>query len=142
MKRIISAGAIWAVLLASGCAVSTPATRIERHQAAFAAWPAQVQAQVRAGQVAVGFTPEMVRVAAGEPDLVRSRLTERGASEVWIYFDHGPHFSFGLGMGVSSGHQAYAGGAAVGAGDAGEERMRVIFEGGRVSAIETTAATK
>ena len=137
MKRVISVSAILAAALAGGCVGSTPATRIEQRPAVFRAWPEAVQAKVRAGQVEVGFTPDMVRMALGEPDRVRSLVTPQGRSEIWIFFDHGPHFSIGLGVGVSSGHNAYGGGAGVGAGPDGEERLRVIFDGGKVSAIET-----
>lgn len=126
-----------AMILAAGCA--TPGTRIQTHQAEFDAWPAAVQAKVRAGQVEVGFTPEMVRVALGEPDRVHTRLTEKGQSEVWIYFDHGPHVSIGLGVGVGNRRSDYAAGAAVDAGPApdSEEVLRVIFKDGRVSEIES-----
>lgn len=137
MKRVISAGAILVMALAGGCTVSTPATRIAQNQAAFSSWPPPVREKVQQGQIAVGFTPEMVRVALGQPDLVRSLINEKGRSEIWIYFDHGPHFSIGLGVGVSNRHNAYGGGTEIGGGSDGEERLRVIFEGGNVSAIES-----
>jgi hypothetical protein len=97
-----------------------------------------VQKKVSAGQVAVGFTPEMVRVALGEPDRVSTRTTEKGAGEVWSYAERKPNVSFGLGLGTSRGGGAYAGGVTVG-GDRwrDDEGMRVIFDGGKVSAIET-----
>jgi len=137
MKRVIFASAILAgASLVAGCTVSSPATRIERHQAAFAAWPAAVQARVKAGQVDVGFTADMVRVALGEPDRVRTLITPQGQSEVWVYFDHGPTFSIGLGVGVSSGSNDFGAATGVAGGPSPEERLRVIFDAGKVTAIE------
>jgi outer membrane protein assembly factor BamE (lipoprotein component of BamABCDE complex) len=68
----------------AGC-VSTPARRIEREPALFASFPTDVQAKVRRGEVAVGFTRDMVRLALGAPHRVNTRLTEQGAAEVWVY---------------------------------------------------------
>ncbi|ACB77470.1 hypothetical protein [Opitutus terrae] len=123
------------LLFGAGCA--TPDSRIQKQQAAFDSWPADVQQKVRAGKVDVGFTPDMVRVALGEPDRVMSRTTDRGQAEGWVYMDKGPKFSFGLGMGTMRGSSAYAGGVTLGDDWRDEEVLRVIFEGGKVSAIET-----
>lgn len=124
-----------ASLTLAGC--SSPDSRVRSHQAEFASWPPDVQQKVKAGQVDVGFTPEMVRVAFGEPDRTYTRTTANGTSEVWSYDDHGPKFSIGLGMGTSRGSSAYGGGVAVGNNTfERDEVMRVIFDGGKVSAIE------
>jgi len=120
---------------ASLAACSTPASRVARNQAAFDSWPAEVREQVRAGKVAVGFTPEQVRVALGEPDRVFVRTTGAGETEVWAYRDLGPQL--GVGVGVGTGGPA---GGTLGLGwesyDS-REALRVAFEGGQVSAIET-----
>jgi hypothetical protein len=124
------------LLLMSGCV--TTESRISRHQAAFDTWPAEVRDKVRAGRVDVGFTQEMVQVALGDADRKSTRTTAAGTDEVWAYFDRRPKFSFGLGMGVAGGSTAYGGGVVVG--DSrflDDEFLRVIFEGGRVVAIET-----
>ncbi len=76
-------GAGVAFLLA-GC-VSTPERRIERNPALFASFPPEAQARVRKGEVAVGFTKDMVRLAIGEPRHVHARTTQAGESEVWTY---------------------------------------------------------
>lgn len=123
-------------LLLAGCA--TVESRIGKHQTAFNSWPADVQQKVRAGKVDIGFTREMVTVALGAPDRLSSRTTAQGVSDVWIYFDKGPKFSLGIGMGSAGRHSAVGGGVVVG--DDGwrdEEVMRVIFVGDRVTAIET-----
>lgn len=132
----------FALLLAAGC--STPADRIAKQQAAFDAFPADVQQKVRAGQIDLGFTPAMVSIALGNPDRTYGRVTAQGASEVWVYADHGPKFSVGVGVGSSSG--SYRGGSstAVGVGLStgndsfqNDEKLRVVFMGGKVIGIET-----
>jgi len=126
---------VLALLLAAGC--STPDSRVRSHQAEFESWPADVRQKVKAGQIEVGFTPAMVRVALGDPDRSYQRTTAKGSSEVWSYDDKGPAFSIGLGLGTSRGSSAYGGGVAVGNDAfARDEILRVIFEGGNVSAIE------
>ncbi len=67
----------------AGC--STPARRIAREPALFAAFPPEVQAQVREGRIAIGFSRDMVRLALGQPDRVYRRTTAAGTREVWAY---------------------------------------------------------
>lgn len=40
---------------------------------------------IRRGQVDIGFTGEMVRLALGEPDRISTRRDTDGTSEVWSY---------------------------------------------------------
>lgn len=71
-------------LVLGGCA-STPERRIQKNPELFEGLPAEVQEQVREGRVGIGFTPEMVYLALGEPT---SRVTRRTASEereIWYY---------------------------------------------------------
>ena len=125
-----------ALFAVAGC--STPASRIQSHQAAFDTWPAAVQQEVRAGRVGVGFTAEMVQVALGDADRAYARTTEHGTSEVWMYLDHGPKFSIGVGIGGYSGNTAVGGSMVVGdEAFRDNEVLRVIFDGGKVSAIES-----
>ncbi len=138
MKTVLSFLAGLALVATVGC--STPASRIAEHQAAFAGWPAAVQAKVRAGEVGLGFTPEQTRVALGEPDRVFSRTTGDGTTEVWAYRQEKPRFSLGIGVGSLHGSTGVAGGVVVGDHDWRDgETLRVIFDRlGRVAAIETT----
>jgi hypothetical protein len=120
----------------TGCA-TTPASRVEKNAALVAGWPAEVQAQVRAGKVAIGFTADQVRVAVGEPDRMVKRTDAAGAHDVWVYFEAAPRFSFGVGVGSGGGGSGVGGGLSVGSGGRRErERMRLTFEDGKVSAIE------
>jgi hypothetical protein len=68
----------------TGC-VSTPARRIEKEPGVFASFPSEIQAKVQKGEVDLGFTRDMARLAQGRPHRVHSRITEAGQVEVWIY---------------------------------------------------------
>jgi hypothetical protein len=129
---------VLALALQAGC--SSPDSRIKKNQTSFNALPAETQAKIRAGKVEVGYTPEMVTMALGEPDRRYVRTSEKGQTEVWAYRDKGPAFSIGLGVGGGSGRSGVGGGIGVStAGDREEDKIRVLFEGGKVSATETTA---
>jgi hypothetical protein len=124
--------------LAAGCA--TVSSRIAKDRANYDSWPLDVREKVAAGQVEIGFSPEQVRVALGEPDRMATRTTAGGVSESWIYRDRGPRIGFGLGLGGAGGSTAY--GVGVRTGDwplRPDESKRVVFEGGKVSMIEMAA---
>lgn len=143
--KSISLVAIGCALLLAGC--STVDSRIAKNRAAFNTWPAPVQDKVVQGQIDVGFTPDEVRVALGEPDRVWSRTTADGTSQVWSYRDRGPRFSFGVGVGMGSfgrhGGSFSSIGVGTGTGYYDDEKMGVVFDpSGRVSAIETRQRTR
>jgi hypothetical protein len=128
--------AICSVPFLAACA-STTASRIADHRAVFAQYPAAVQQKIRSGQVDVGFTAEMVRLALGEPSRIFTRKVESGDSEVWVYHDDSPRFSVGFGLGSFGRHSATSVGVATSTGGYDpEERMRVAFRDGQVSEIE------
>jgi len=127
-----------ALALQTGC--SSPDSRIKKDQAAFNALPTETQAKIRAGKVEVGYTPAMVIMALGEPDRRYLRTTEKGQTEVWAYRDKGPAFSIGLGVGGGGGGSSVGGGIGVStAGDREEDKIRVLFEAGKVTATETSS---
>lgn len=126
----------------AGC--STVDSRIARNREAFNTWPPAVQDKVVVGQIDIGFTPEQVRVALGEPDRVFARTTGDGTSQVWSYRDRGPRFGFGVGVGMGSyGHRGGSfGGVSVGTGGGyrDDEKLGVVIDAtGHVSSIETRA---
>jgi len=124
------------VLVATGC--STTDSRIKDHQAAFDAAPSAVQTKIRAGQVEIGFSTEQVSMALGKPDRSYTRTTARGTSEIWAYEDNKPAISIGIGVIGGGGGTMVGSGVAVGTGgDRSDDKVRVIFEGGRVTAVET-----
>lgn len=127
-----------AVLAVAGCA-STPAKRIAKNEAAFAAMPAEVQAAVRAGRVEVGFTPQQVELAKGKPDRVVRRTTAKGEEQSWIYEKRASGLGFGIGVGGGSG--GMGGGVGVSTGGRGPDVAYVVnFSGGVVSSVEDYGA--
>lgn len=124
------------LLLAAGCA-STPAQRIANN-AAFDTYPAAVQEKILNGEVDVGFTQEMVRLALGKPDRVSRRQTASGESEVWIYTEQRPRLGFSFGVAGGGGSTRTGAGVSIGGRDwSREPGTRVIFEAGIVTAVET-----
>lgn len=143
--KLIAALTLVAAMLAAGC--STVDSRIANNRAAFNSWPPAVQDKVVQGQIDVGFTPDQVRVALGEPDRVFTRTTADGTSQVWSYRDRGPRFGFGVGVGAGSfgRHGGSFGGVSIGT-DSGyhdDEKLGVVIDAtGHVSAIETRTLTR
>ncbi|TAN36953.1 MAG: hypothetical protein EPN23_07530 [Verrucomicrobia bacterium] len=80
MKLILS---LLLLFVVAGCA--TPETRIRKNPELFASFTPDVQAKVRQGHVAIGFSPEAVRMALGDPDRIYHRATTNGVNDVWAY---------------------------------------------------------
>lgn len=129
-----------AALLLAGCA-STPQDRISKDRATFEALPSDVQRKVSAGQVDIGFTEPMVVLALGKPGRRYTRADSNGESEVWVYYKSQPRFGFGFGM-SSGGYGGVSSGVAVstGNGNPDDEYQRVVFQNGKVTAIEMTTS--
>lgn len=124
--------------LACLAACSSPDSRISSHREAFDHYPPEVQQKIRAGQVAVGYSPEMVLLALGEPDRKFTRKTENGDSEVWGYHDRAPRFGFGFGFGSFGRRSATSMGLGVSSGASDpEEKTRIEFRDGQVAAIDS-----
>ena len=73
------------VVLLAGCA--TPESRIRKNPALFALFPPEVQKNVRAGRIEVGYTKDMVVMALGRPQRIPTRTAEAGTTEIWVYTD-------------------------------------------------------
>ena len=126
-------------LVLTGCA-TTPAERIARNQTAYASWPPDVQAAVRAGEIGIGFTPEQVHVALGEPDRVKVHTTAGSTDEVWIYRQRAPRVTVGVGVGGGGGSTRVSGATVISTGGPyNDVAVRVVFTAGRVSAVERVA---
>jgi hypothetical protein len=123
-----------AALVLAAC--STVASRIDDNRAAFNSYPPAVQQKIRAGQVDIGFTPDMVRMALGDPDHRYERTTAAGQSEIWGYSSRGPQFSIGIGGFGGSGN--FGGGVGVSTGSYGPlpDALSVIFQDGKVVAVD------
>lgn len=125
------------VLVMAGCS-STPEKRIAKEQEAFDAMPAETRAKIRAGLVEIGFTPQQVLLAKGEPDGKGRRTTSAGEEEVWTYERKKSGLGFGVGVGGGSGGMGGGVGVSTG-GRPPEIETRVMFAGGVVSAVEDYA---
>ena len=68
-----------------GACNSTPDTRIRKNQALFDSFSPEQQALIRQGIVGIGFTPDMVSIAMGTADQVRTSTTAQGQQTIWIY---------------------------------------------------------
>ena len=136
MRLPVTLFVVAAAALLAAC--STPETRIAGHRADFDKYPAEIQQKIRTGRVDVGFTPEMVRLALGDPGRVFTRRSENGDTEVWGYQDQGPHFSVGIGVGSGGGRSSVGGGVAMSTGGYDpDEKIRVEFREGKVTAVDS-----
>ena len=83
--RVCLAAAL-GVLCFGGC--STPATRIKADPEAYARLTPEQQSLVRAGQIALGFDYDAVKLALGDPDRVTTRTDADGETVVWHYLTY------------------------------------------------------
>jgi hypothetical protein len=121
----------------AGCA--TPDARIKKNQALFDSLPSEAQAQIREGQVALGFTPEMVKLAVGEPNRRAVRTDAQGRTEVWSYTRYEAADGFPIYTGYY--HRYYPGYRYYGRGFYTErtearEYFRVEFVEGKVTLVQ------
>lgn len=130
---VLAAGLIFA-----GCA--TPEARIQRNPEIFAQLSQGDQQLIREGKVALGFTPEMVKLALGDPDRVYIRTDASGTSESWSYTTYETeggillyrgyfHRYYGWGDPFFPYYMSYPSRRE-------REYFKVVFTGGRVSSIE------
>jgi hypothetical protein len=135
-KSVLLLAAMFTCALTGGC--STVDSRIARNRAEYSTWPMEVREKIAAGKIDIGFTPEQVLVALGEPDRKFTRTTSDGSSAVWSYRERKPQIAFGIGVGGFGGHSGVGGGVTLGSGYRDDEQMGVVFDRtGNVSAIET-----
>lgn len=119
-------------------ACSTTASRIRSHQALFDSYPPEVQERIRNGIIEVGYTPEMVVMALGEPDRKTVAKPENEMVEVWTYRKSVPGFGVGMGTGSYVGSGVGVGtGVRVGEPARSEDRAVVEFSEGRVKRFRT-----
>lgn len=120
------------ILAAAGCKGPSLAQRIDSGMREFDSWPAETQEAIREGKIEIGFTPEQVRMAWGEPDFVDRSVRAEGEAERWVWEKKSPRIGIGVGVG-SSGRRGGIGGS-VGTTVGGEHRIKrsVWFEDGVV----------
>ena len=129
------------LLLLAGCA--TPEHRIRQNQELFDSFPVAAQARIRGGQIDLGFTPDMVRIAFGEPSRTLVRRGADGDAEIWLYLDLVRRYERqradidGLSLAGPGGYRTVGGSAWINLSQEREYvRARVEFRGGAVAAVE------
>ena len=130
------------LLLLAGCA-TTPAQRIQKNQELFDTLPVAEQARIRGGQIALGYTADMVRIALGDPQRQLTRRAPGGESTIWLYVDTLRRYERqradidGLLVSGPGGMRSIGGSAWVNVLQEREVfRIRVEFQQGLVTAIE------
>ena len=112
------------LLLLAGCA--SPEQRIQQNQDLFDSFPVATQARIRGGQIDLGFTPDMVRIALGEPQRTLVRRYERQRADI-----------DGLSVSGPGAPRSIGGTAWINTTQEREYlRLRVEFQGGVAAAIE------
>ncbi len=71
------------LVVLAGCA--TPQSRIDRNPQIFSTLSPADQQLIKDGKIAVGFTPDMVKLALGDPDRIYMRTDAAGTNETWSY---------------------------------------------------------
>ena len=129
------------LLLLAGCA--SPAKRIEQNRELFDSLPVAAQARIRGGQIDLGFTPDMVRIALGDPQHKALRRVAAGETEIWLYFDSIRRYDRqrvdidGLSLSGPGGRRSLGGSAWINVEQTREfVRARVEFQNGVAVAIE------
>lgn len=126
------------VLALAGC--STTNSRIRKHQETFDALPESVQQNLRRGSIDVGYTPEMVFIALGEPDRKVDVVSEDGMAQVWTWWRSTPGVGISLGGWNALGSNVGLGsGVSVGEPGRREQAAVVEFRSGRVRRFEALA---
>lgn len=128
-------------LLLGAC--STINSRINEKGSVFYTLDPDTQSKIAHGDVAVGFTPDMVYMALGTPDAKRYRTTADGKAETWIYgaYYYDPVGYMGYhrwgGWGPRGFYRMYWEPAPYyGRGYVSGDQTRVTFRGGKVESIE------
>jgi hypothetical protein len=125
------------LLLALTACQSTPQQRVDRNADFVATLSEADQANLAAGIVEVGYTPQMVEIALGEPDEVAFRQTADGEVEVWGYTHRKPSIGIGIGGGSYGGSGGVGGGISLGTGGDKVYDQVVTFRDGEVVEIES-----
>ena len=137
-NRICIALGTAAALALAGC--SSTGARIRAHQVAFDSYPERVQYHLRRGVIEVGYTPEMVFIALGEPSRKAEVVAEDGTAQVWTWWKHTPGVSIGLGGWNHVGsHVGFGSGISVGDRGRRETKAVVEFRSDKVHRFEVLA---
>lgn len=87
---ILALPACLALLALSGCESSGVTARIQEKSAAYAALTPAQQQLVKAGEIEIGFTADMVYMALGKPSKTEVKETSGGPVTMWTYDKYYP----------------------------------------------------
>lgn len=131
-------------LFAAGC--ETVDSRIKEKPEAFASVDKTTQDKIKQGIIELGFTQDLVYLALGKPDQKREKVTAAGQSEVWIYNTYYNRYDGTAMVGyyrqvyydpyLRSYRLYYRPAFADTYSEESEERIRVVFTGGKVTSID------
>jgi len=139
----------WAVLslllFSAGC--QTVETRIKEKPNVYAGLDKTTQDMIKQGIIGIGYTEDMVYLALGSPDQMRESVTADSRTLLWIYNSYssyydGPYMTGYYGYGYPYYPYYYRPYAYywpppfAGYHTEKEERIRVTFSGGKVTAID------
>jgi hypothetical protein len=132
------------LIWAGGC--STVKSRIEEKAAVFNSLDPQAQARLRQGIVDIGYTEDMVYIAMGRPDQTKERQAEGGVETEWIYNEYWQEYQGRQFAGyrrivyfdpTARAYRYYYEPVQVDVyRDRVEQKTRITFKNGKVSAIE------
>jgi hypothetical protein len=133
-------------LLLTGC--ETVDSRIKEKPQLFSSLDAATQAKIKQGIIDLGFSEDMVYLALGVPDQKRESRTAAGSQIVWIYNTYYERYDGTRFAGyarrvywdpaVKTYRVVYEPVFAETYRPEVEEKIRIVFEDGKVSAIEQT----
>ncbi|HVU34398.1 MAG TPA: hypothetical protein VHE61_13265 [Opitutaceae bacterium] len=133
------------VLLLGAC--STVDSRINQKSAVFNSLDPNTQATIKNGDIALGYTPDMVYMALGQPDLKRNRITSGGETETWIYRSYYDGYDGPMFVGYHRWFAPYGGfyrfywePAPIDYRGVPQDDIRVTFKNGRVVMIDQAKA--
>jgi hypothetical protein len=95
MKRILVplGAALGLAVLFAGCESTGRTARIQEKSAVYASLTADQKKAIDDGVLQLGFTSDMVYLALGNPDKVKSKDTTEGRVEMWTYTNYYPTVS-------------------------------------------------
>ena len=123
----------------AGCSTS-PMSRIDANRAVYESWPVDIQSAVLDGKAVKGMTPEMVRMALGEPTRIDVRSGANASDEIWIYQKGGgmssPLSNVSIGGGIGGIGIGTSGRRGGGSGGSGADEQDVVFQNGVVFRVD------
>lgn len=131
-RLLASCGLLLAAASLAGCA--TPARRIHSHPQIYAQATPTQQALISKGEIALGFTPEFVRLALGKPNRVTQRTDEKGTETLWHYADYQNNVVVTGGFGWPF-YDPFFSPTIIVPSSATNDRVRVTFRNGVVVAV-------